>query len=172
MPEPRRVGPKAIALMHHFESCKLKAYRDMVGVWTIGWGDTGPHVRSGLVWTQAQADAAFENRLANEFAAGVDAALGSSPTTPAEFGAMVALAYNIGLGPRIWLPGRKRGFRQSSVLKFHKAGDHASAAAAFLAWNRAGGQVVAGLTRRRSAEAALYRSDFAGLSRFTQGAVS
>jgi GH24 family phage-related lysozyme (muramidase) len=155
-----RVGPLAIELMHHFEACKLKAYRCPAGVWTIGWGDTGPHVEPGLVWTQAQADAAFERRLNNEFAPAVREAAGDA--TPAQFGAMVALAYNIGVG----------AFRRSSVARFHKAGNHEAAADAFLMWNKALGRVLPGLNRRRKAERALYRRDFAELARLTDGAVA
>lgn len=157
-----KVGPKARALMHHFEQCKLKAYRCPAGVWTIGWGDTGPHVKPGLVWTQQQADDAFAARIEREFAPAVRKAIGDSSTSPAQFGAMVALAYNIGV----------KAFAGSSVARKHKAGDHAGAAASFALWNKAGGRVLAGLTRRRAAEAALYRSDWAALAKHTQRAVS
>lgn len=141
-----KTGPRAIALMHHFEGCKLTAYRCPAGIWTIGYGDTGAHVKPGLVWTQAQADAAFVDRLAREFEPGVMRAIGDAATTPGQFGAMVALAYNIGVG----------AFSRSSVAKRHVAGDHAGAGAAFLMWNKAGGRVLAGLTRRRTAERLLY----------------
>lgn len=157
-----KIGPRATALMHHFEACKLKAYRCPAGVWTIGWGDTGPHVRAGLVWTQEEADAAFARRIEREFAPAVAKAIGDAPTTPAQFGAMVALAYNIGT----------RAFAGSSVARLHRSGDHASAARAFALWNKAGGRVLAGLVRRRAAEAALYRSDFAALAEHTRGAVT
>lgn len=165
-----RTGPLAIKLLHHFEGCKLRAYKCPAGVWTIGYGDTGPHVTPGLVWTQDQAEAAFRARLAREFEPAVRECC-TAETTPAQFGAMVALAYNIGTGPREWKPGRPKGFRQSSVARLHRAGDHAGAALAFLSWNRVAGKAVAGLTRRRSAEAALYRSDFDELARLTAGEV-
>lgn len=70
-----KVGPRGIALMHHFESCQLNAYQCPAGIWTIGWGDTGPHVTRGLVWTQKQADDAFAKRLSNEFIPGVQQAV-------------------------------------------------------------------------------------------------
>lgn len=159
-----RIGPRAIKLMHHFEGCKLTAYRCPAGVWTIGWGDTGPHVKAGLVWTQEQADAAFKARIEREFAPGV--AKATREATAARFGAMVALAYNIGV----------QAFSGSSVARLHKAGSFDGAAASFGAWNKArvNGVLrpVAGLTRRRAAEAALYRSDFAELSRLTGGDVT
>lgn len=41
------------------EGCKLKAYLDTRGVWTIGYGQTGPDIHQGVVWAQAHADAAL-----------------------------------------------------------------------------------------------------------------
>ena len=170
----RKVGPTARALMHHFESCRLKAYLCSAGRATIGWGMTyyhdGRRVKLGDSITQAEADEMFEQLLVRDFAAPVSAAIGAAPTTSAQFGAMVALAYNIGVGPRAWLPGMKQGFRQSQVLKQHRSGQYDAAALAFGSWIRAGGKVSKGLVRRRAAEAALYRGDFAELSRLTGGA--
>lgn len=155
-------GPKARALMHYFEGCKLTAYRCPAGVWTIGYGDTGPHVTPGLKWTQEQAEEAFVKRLAREFEPGVRKAIDDAPsTTAAQFGAMVCLAYNIGVA----------AFAKSSVCRFHNAGNHEAAAKSFLAWNKAGGRVLPGLTTRRKAESALYREDWAALSDFTNGKV-
>lgn len=174
----RKVGPKALALMHHFEDCELSAYADPGtggAPYTIGWGMTyyadGRKVKLGDRITQAQADADFATILDRDFARIVDAAIGKAATTPAQFGAMVALAYNIGVGPRVWLPGMKKGFRQSQVLKMHLAGRYADAAAAFSGWTKSGGKVMSGLVRRRAAEAALYRSDMAEVTRLTNGAV-
>jgi GH24 family phage-related lysozyme (muramidase) len=180
-----KVGPKALALMHHFETCRLKAYLCPARKPTIGWGMTyypdGRKVKLGDQITQAQADAMFAELLERDFAAPVRAALGAAIASAAQFGAMVALAYNIGMGPRVWVPGRAKGFRQSEVLKRHKAGDflgaggksgHEPTSGAFGGWVRAGGQVLGGLVRRRAAEAALYRSDFANLKRFTNGQVA
>jgi lysozyme len=160
-----RVGPKAIATLHHFESCSLKAYRDAVGVPTIGWGNTyyldGSCVQMGDRITQAEADELFAAVVERDFAAPIRKALGNSKTTPAQFGAMVCLAYNIGF----------TRFSRSTVFREHLAGNHNRAMAAFAMWNKAGGRVLPGLTRRRSAEAALYRSDFAALERYTNGEV-
>jgi GH24 family phage-related lysozyme (muramidase) len=166
MNTPLKVGPKALATIHHFEQCKLSAYRDAVGVPTIGWGMTyypdGSRVQMGDKITQAEADAMFAKILERDFAGPVRNAIGDAPTTPAQFGAMVALAYNIGTG----------GFAKSSVLRRHRAGaDDAEVTKAFQMWNKAGGRVLNGLVRRRNAEAALYRSDFAALERFTNGEV-
>ncbi len=165
-----RVGPRAIALMHHFEACRLRSYKCPAGVWTIGWGSTGADIGPGLVWTQEQADARFRADV-DRFSTGLAVLLGSAPTTPAQFGAMCCLAYNMGLGRRDGDP-KKRGFRYTQVYARHMAGDFDGAAAAFGNIVRGGGKVLPGLVRRRAAEAALYRSDFDELARLTGGEVA
>ena len=115
--------------------------------WTIGWGSTGPDIKRGVVWSQQQCDARFQQHLAS-FAQGVANAIGGAPTSQNQFDAMVSFAYNVGLG----------NLQSSTLLKKHKAGDYAGAAAEFGRWNKAAGKVMAGLTRRRAAEAALYAS--------------
>jgi lysozyme len=156
-----RVTPAAIKHLHAFEGCarmrpdgRIDAYPDPGtggDPWTIGWGSTGRdpfnggQIRRGTVWTQAQADQRFREHL-REFEDGVNAMI-AAPTTQPQFDALVSLAYNIGLG----------ALRASTLMRLHNAGDHAGAAAQFLRWNRAGGRVMAGLTRRREAEAAMYR---------------
>lgn len=138
------INAAGIALIKTFEGCKLEAYRDLAGVWTIGYGHTGPSVREGLKWTQERAD----NQLEADIAVRAHAVSAACKTDPNDnqLAAMVSLAYNIGLG----------AFKRSSVLRLHNAGKFAEAAAAFSMWNKAGGQVRAGLTRRRAAETALY----------------
>ena len=134
---------EAVCEVAKHEGCRLKAYRDIVGVWTCGWGETRG-VTPSTVWTQQEADERFCESL-TEFSDGVRK-LCTNPPSDNELGAMVSLAYNIGLG----------GFARSTVLKKHNAGDYQSAARAFALWNKAGGQVVRGLTLRRAKESALY----------------
>lgn len=154
----RRASPKAIALMHSFESCVLKAYPDPGSKngdpWTIGWGSTGPDIVKGLVWTQAQADARFARDLA-KFEDGVNRLLGSAPTSQDQFDALVCLAYNIGLDEDA--DTIAEGLGDSSLLRKHKAGDFEGAAKAFASWRFNDGREMKGLVRRRKAEAALYR---------------
>lgn len=145
----RKVGRAGMDLIKSFEGLELKAYPDPAtggDPWTIGYGHTGPEVKRGLVWTEAQADAAFAADIAR-FAAGVAKLIGDALTKPGQFDAMVSLAYNIGLG----------NFGTSTLLKLHKAGDPIRAAGQFSVWNKAAGKAMTGLTRRRAAEAALYR---------------
>lgn len=114
--------------------------------WTIGWGTTGPDVKRGTIWTRSQAEARFTAHVA-EFAAKVSKLLGGAATSQSQFDALVSFAYNLGAG----------NLASSTLLKKHKAGDYAGAAAEFGRWNMAAGKVMAGLTRRRAAEAKLYR---------------
>ena len=158
LPTPALPWPipyEAVCEIARHEGCRLKAYRDIVGVWTIGWGETRG-VSAGMVWTQQQADERFCESL-TEFAEGVRKAC-TNPPSDNELGAMVSLAYNIGLGwgGRVKPRNAKDGFRQSTVLRKHNAGDYQSAARAFALWNKAGGQVVRGLTLRRAKEATMY----------------
>lgn len=131
------------------EGIRLKAYPDPAtggDPWTIGYGDTGPDVRPGLVISQAEAVRRLNRRLANEFGFAVNRAISDWPTTQNQFDAMCSLAYNIGAG-------RIAG---TSVMKRHLEGNTAAAAKAFLLWNKAAGRVLPALTRRRREEAALY----------------
>jgi GH24 family phage-related lysozyme (muramidase) len=85
-------------------------------------------------------------RDADAFAAKVAGLIGTTPTTQNQFDALVALAYNIGPAT----------LASSTLLARHKARDYAGARAQFARWNKANGQVMPGLTKRRAAEAALY----------------
>jgi lysozyme len=127
--------------------------------WTIGYGFTAG-VREGDTMVRAEGDV----RLQAELRIYIDIVLVACTRVPNEneLAAMVCLAWNIGVG---WDPSRpkpkgaKDGFRQSSVLRAHNRGDVAAAARAFGLWNKAGGQVSAGLTRRRAAEGVLYLTE-------------
>ena len=140
------ISPAGRAMIERFEGLRLTAYQDIVGVWTIGYGHTGPEVRPGLTITKEQADQWLTDRLENEFGAAVNRLVGDAPTTQGQFDAMVSLTYNIGVG----------GFSKSSVLHQHLAGDYDEAADAFMLWNKAGGQVVDALDARRQEEGQVY----------------
>lgn len=140
----------AFDTIKRFEGCKLAAYPDPGtgnDPWTIGWGATGPGISRGVTWTQPQADDRLESDV-TKFALGVDALLQGKPTTQPQFDAMVSFAFNVGLG----------NLKTSTLLSMHLAGNYQGAAAQFLRWNKAAGHVMAGLTKRRQAEAALYAS--------------
>lgn len=145
------INKATIDLIKEFEGLRLTAYQDSVGVWTIGYGTTaaagvGIAPKAGMTITEQQAEQYL--RLGVEKFADQIAPKFTRAPTENEFGACVSLAYNIG----------PAGFAKSSVLRKHNAGDKAGAAASFALWNKAGGRVLAGLTRRRAAEAKLYLS--------------
>ena len=151
--QPGRISPSGIALIREFEGCARKrldglveAYPDPgtgAAPWTIGWGATGQGVAPDSVWTQQQCDDRLSADL-RRYADDVRDALANAPTTQAQFDALVSFHYNTG------------AIRRASLTRLHRARDYRGAAAEFSRWNRAGGQVMKGLVRRRAAEARLY----------------
>ncbi|NWA29033.1 lysozyme [Pseudomonas gingeri] len=142
-----KTSPNGIAVLKYFESCRLTAYPDPASggaPWTIGWGHTGPEVTPGLVWTQEQADSQLTSDLVSREQA-VSKAV-TVPLTQGQFDALVDFVYNLGAG----------NFQTSTLLSLINAEDMAGAVEQFARWNKAGGKVMAGLTRRRAAEAALF----------------
>jgi lysozyme len=135
-----------IDLIKRFEGCKLKAYQDIVGVWTIGYGHTGADVVPGMVITQEKADDCLESDLA-KFEQGIEDAL-EVEVTQGQFDAMCSFAYNLGL----------HALKGSHLFKYVNAGEFDLASKEFVKWARAGGVVVEGLLRRREAERDLFTS--------------
>jgi len=133
-----------------FEGCRLKAYRDAVGVWTIGFGNTtidGRSVCEGDVITQEQAEAMLARSIAY-FAARLDAiALKDGIRfSQNQFDALVSFAYNVGVA----------GCTRSDVWQACKEARFEQAATLLLNHDHAGGKRLKGLTRRRQAESALF----------------
>lgn len=139
-----------IDLIKKWEGCRLKAYRDAVGVLTIGYGHTSaagkPTVETGMTITQQEADDMLVRDLV-KYEAAVGKAFTRSPTQ-AQFDAAVSLCFNIGEG----------AFSKSTVVRRFNAGDVAGAADAFLMWNKAGGKVLKGLEARRADERKMFLS--------------
>lgn len=129
-----------LQLTERFEGLKLTAYRDIVGVLTIGYGHTGPDVIEGMTITQEQAEKYLEEDTANA----VDAVNGlvSVALTQNEFDSLVDFVFNLG----------RRAFANSTLLSLLNSGNYDGAADEFEKWSHAGGQLVAGLLRRRQAE--------------------
>lgn len=139
-------GEKGLELIKEFEGLRLTAYLCPAQVWTIGYGHTAG-VRQGDVIIEAQADAFLRHDLAaSELAVGrrVTALLNQN-----QFDALVSFTFNLGAG----------NLSRSTLLKKLNAGDYAGAAEEFLRWNRAGGKPLAGLSRRRAAERALFLTE-------------
>jgi lysozyme len=117
--------------------------------WTIGYGNTffedGTPVVAGNAISQEKAEQLFEI-IASDFSDKV-VKLVPSHITPNQFGALVSFAYNCGIA----------NLQKSTLLKKVIANHNdLSIKAEFLKWNKAGGKVLAGLTRRREAESNLY----------------
>lgn len=134
-------------------------YLDPVGIWTIGWGHAiawqGQWLRGESNRAQAQAlypggitlDQATSLLHADLINAGRDVSLVvTAPVNDNQFGALVSFTFNLGIG----------NLRSSTLLKKLNAGDYAGAAAEFPRWNKANGQVLPGLVKRRAAEQQLF----------------
>lgn len=145
-----QISENGIALIKRFEGCSLTAYRCPAGVLTIGFGWThavdGKPIRPGMTIDQATADrllkaglVSFENDVLK---------IVKVKLTQGQFDALVSFAYNVG----------SRALSTSTLLKKLNAGDYKGAADQFLRWNKAGGKVLKGLTRRREAERELFLS--------------
>ena len=145
-----QISDKGIALIKQFEGCKLTAYQDSVGVWTIGYGWTKPvdgkPIRAGMTIKQETAERLLKTGLVsyeNDVSRLVKVDL-----TQGQFDALVSFTYNLGA----------RSLSTSTLLRKLNAGDYAGASDEFLRWNKAGGKVLNGLSRRREAERALFLS--------------
>ena len=143
-----QTSDKGIALIKEFEGCKLTAYQDSVGVWTIGYGWTQPldgkPIRAGMTIKQETAERLLKTGLVS-YESDVSR-LVKVGLTQGQFDALVSFTYNLGA----------RSLSTSTLLRKINAGDYAGAADQFLRWNKAGGKVLKGLTRRREAERALF----------------
>jgi len=140
--EYSRIG---LHLTEQFEGCKLKAYQDSKGIWTIGYGHTAGVV-PGLTCTQEIADAWLQQDI--KWAEAIVNHDVKVPLTQDEFDALVDFVFNCGTG----------NFEHSTLLKLVNDGQFAEAAQEFQKWDRAGGLIVAGLLRRRLAEMAEWQS--------------
>ena len=144
------IDQAGLDLIKQFEGCRLTAYQDQAGVWTIGYGLTNAAgiapIHQGREISQAQAD----NWLVEAVVPYEEAVVKSihAPMTQNQFNAMVSLCYNIGEG----------AFASSSLVRDFNAGNTAQASYDFLKWNRAGGLVNKGLMNRRAKEQAVFLS--------------
>jgi lysozyme len=135
---------QGMELTKGFEGLSLTAYQDCAGVWTIGYGHTGPDLIAGMTITEADAEALLRADLATAVAC-VNRAVNVS-INQHQFDALVDFCFNAGRGSLL----------PSTLLRKVNAGDFEGAAAQFGLWVHAGGRVVSGLVRRRKAEAALF----------------
>ena len=139
----KRIGQLGLELIKHFEGCQLKAYKDSVGIWTIGYGHTGG-IQEGQTITIDQAEHFLRNDcVIAELVVNEKVIV---PLNQNQFDALVSFVFNLG-GTR---------FKGSTMLFKLNAGDYNGAADEFLRWNKAGGVILPGLSRRRKAERELF----------------
>lgn len=138
-------SPIGRKLIEEFEGFSPSAYKDQNGIPTIAYGHTsGVHMGQTCNITQAEQFLADDLKTA-------EAAINDLvrvPLTQNQFDALVSLVYNIGRG----------NFACSTVLRSLNENQYLAASAAILMWNRIGGEVNAGLVRRRQAERNLFLS--------------
>ncbi len=155
----RPIPDCALQFLPKAEGCKLVAYRDSAGVWTIGWGHTGPEVVEGLVITLAQAlfylrlDAAHAvRRLELVLTEAAIAALSEH-----QYAALISFVFNLGVGDlppkllwEIWRDIRAGRLDQvtTQMMRFDKIRDPATRQL----------EEVPGLVHRRTAEVVLWKS--------------
>jgi lysozyme len=138
-------GSAGIALIKRWEGLRLEAYKDPVGIWTIGYGHT-KGVTPGMVITQAQAEQMLRNELF-EYEGYVKQYV-KAPINQSQFDSLVSFTYNLGPG----------NLANSTLLKKVNANpSDPTIYDEFVKWNKAGGEVLTGLTKRRIEEAELYR---------------
>ena len=139
-------------LTESFEGLSLVSYPDTATggePWTIAYGHTGPDVHPGMTITQEQAEDLLMQDV-QKAAADVNAKV-TTDLTQEEFDALVDFVFNVGAG----------NFNASTLLKKVNAGDIHGAAAEFERWDMAAGKHMAGLLRRRHAEAEEFLSGMA-----------
>lgn len=135
-----------IRLIRKYEGCKLEAYLCPAGIWTIGWGATGPGIRKGVVWTQAQADARLlmdAERFALE-AATISPILWFNPVIHA---AVADFCYNLGVSR----------YKASTLRRCVDKADWTGVLREIIKWVWGGGKKLRGLELRRAEEAELIR---------------
>jgi lysozyme len=142
MNPPLTYSKAGAKLTESFEGLRLTAYRDVADVLSIGYGHTGPDVHEGMTITPEQAEGLLMDDI-QKASSCVNTAVTYQLTQP-EFDAVVDLTYNIGCA----------AFCGSTMRRLLNEGDIMGASKQFELWDHAGGKVVAGLLRRRIAEAA------------------
>lgn len=144
-----QVSQKGIDLIKFYESFRQKSYQDTVNVWTIGYGTTvyssGKKVATGETISEPDAVKELVFHINTKIVPQLEKVVKVS-LNQEQIDALICFAYNVGMG----------ALSSSTLLKKLNAGDFLGAQAQFLAWNKAGGQVLRGLTRRRLSEALLF----------------
>jgi lysozyme len=139
----KTTGKKGITLIKFYEGFRANAYYCPANVLTIGYGTTA-NVTKNMVVTEAQAERLLQSDL-RKFETTVNSSV-KVPLTQDQFDALVCFTYNVGSG----------AFKSSTLLKVLNQGRYDLVADQLMRWNKAGGKVLAGLTKRRASEASLF----------------
>lgn len=140
-----KLSDTAINMLKTFEGLELNAYKCSAGVWTIGYGHTGPDVKEGMTITEPEAEDLLRKNV-ETFEREVTLLTSDCGLAQHQFDALVSFAFNVGIS----------ALEKSTLLKYVLSGDYASAVPEFMKWVRADGKPVKGLFARRGAEAALF----------------
>lgn len=138
-----KISNKGLDLIKQFEGCKLYAYRDSVGIPTVGYGHT-KNVKMGMAITQKQAEAFLKEDLVS-----VEKSINALGInfTQGEFDALCSWVFNLGIG----------NFNSSTMKKKILANaPDMEITEQMIRWVNAGGKPLLGLKRRRSAEANMW----------------
>ena len=146
-----KTSKAGLEIIKRHEGLRLHAYKDPIGVLTIGYGHTSragaPEVHPGMVITQQKANAILRADLA-KFEKWVLELTEGVSLTQNQFDALVSFTFNVG----------PANFEKSTLRKKLLAGDTLGAANEFPKWRKAGSQVFPGLVKRRAEEKALFLS--------------
>jgi len=149
-----KTSDRGIAALKQRERCRLSAYQDVAGVWTIGYGQTGPNIRPHTFWTHEQAEEALTAALIPREAAILTNV--KVPLSQNQFDSLVSFVYNVGI----------RAFLRSTLLQILNRGNYAGTAKQFAVWNKITDPVTHelvvsnGLTNRRRSEALQFTTPY------------
>ncbi|MBV8061638.1 MAG: lysozyme [Alphaproteobacteria bacterium] len=139
----RRTNDAGIGLIKDYEGLHLKPYLCPARVWSIGYGHTRG-VYTGMIVTPAEADALLQQDL--RLVEPAVQRLVRVPLNENQFAALVSFTFNVGIA----------NLEQSTLLRLLNRGWYEQVPAQLMRWNRARGEVLGGLSRRRAAEARLW----------------
>jgi lysozyme len=135
-----KISAKGLQLIKEFEGCELTAYQDVVGIWTIGVGHVDDTIHEGMTITQEQADELLRKDL-NRFETAING-LVTVPITQGIYDALCSFTFNVGEG----------ALADSTLLRLLNKRNYSDSLNQLLRWDKAGGESIPGLTRRRKAE--------------------
>ncbi len=139
-----RYSDAGLNLTKRYEGLRLRAYQDQGGIWTVGYGHTGPGAVPGAEVTPLEAEVLLRADLRTALNC-INSAV-QAPVQQCQFDALVDFCFNTG----------STNFLHSTLLRKVNARDYPGAAEQFCLWIHVNGEVNRGLQRRRVAEKAMF----------------